>query len=115
VKVFLDSGKTIHWYDAIRMPASDFLTNFFAREGYKDGLHGLVLALLQAFYTLAVFAKVWEKQGFWEYDSKGFLEETRTELSAKGVELAYWIEKQGKIKATLAKRLVRKLKAKLNS
>lgn len=115
VKVFLDCGKTIHWHDAIRLPASDFLTNFFAREGYKDGLHGLVLALLQAFYTLVVFAKVWEKQGFWQYDSKDFLKETQTELSAKGDELAYWIEKQGKAKATLLERLIRRLKTKLSS
>ena len=52
------AGKKIAWFDAIRMPARDFLSVFFAREGYKDGLHGLVLALLQSFYALVVFAKV---------------------------------------------------------
>jgi len=113
VKNFLKSGKTIHWYDAIRMPASDFLTNFFAREGYKDGLHGLVLALLQSFYMLVVFAKVWEKQGFWKYDSKMFLSETGSELSAKGKELVYWLDKQGLKEAYFPKKLLRKLKAKL--
>mgnify|MGYP001612990870 CR=1 FL=1 len=64
VKNFIESGKKIYWSDAIRMPASDFILNFFRRQSYKDGLHGLVLSLLQAFYALIVFAKVWEKQKF---------------------------------------------------
>ena len=38
--------------DAIRMPMNEFLSRFFAREGYRDGLHGLVLSLLMAFYHL---------------------------------------------------------------
>src|SRR3989338_2744981 len=57
---FLKSGKKIIWIDAVRWPLSDFLTNFFARQSYKDGLHGLVLSLLQAFYALEVFSKIWE-------------------------------------------------------
>ena len=62
------SGKTLDWFDAIRMPANDFLKTFFAQKGYKDGLHGLVLSILQAMYMEVVFAKVWERQGFKEQD-----------------------------------------------
>lgn len=113
VKNFLESGKTIHWYDAIRMPASDFLTNFFARSGYKDGLHGLLLALLQAFYTLIVFTKIWEKQGFWEYDNADFLSETKTELSSKGKELKYWIDTLRNNNTHKVMKLLLKLKQRL--
>lgn len=87
---FLKSGKKLEWHDAIRMPFSDFLTNFFARQGYKDGLHGLVLALLQAFYTFVVFAKIWEKQEFPPYASDKFLSEVNQELKAKSKEYTYW-------------------------
>ncbi len=87
---FLKSGKKVFWYDAIRMPFSDFLTNFFAREGYKDGLHGLVLSLLQAFYTFVVFAKIWEKQNFPAYNSNHFLSQVNQELNAKTKEYRYW-------------------------
>lgn len=90
VENFLKSGKTVGWYDAIRMPFSDFLTNFFARQGYKDGLHGLVLALLQAFYTFVVFAKIWERQEFSPYASDKFLSEVNQELKAKYKEYTYW-------------------------
>lgn len=87
----LKSGKKIAWGDAIRMPVSDFLSVFFAREGYKDGLHGLVLAMLQAFYRFVVFAKVWEKEKFWQYDSRQFLEEISSELKKTKKEAFFWL------------------------
>jgi len=90
VETFLKSGKKAYWYDAIRMPFSDFLTNFFARDGYKDGLHGLVLSLLQALYTFVVFAKIWEKQNFPAYNSNQFLSQIKQELTAKAKEYTYW-------------------------
>jgi glycosyltransferase involved in cell wall biosynthesis len=69
-KNFIDSGGIISWEDTLKWPVFDFLKNYFALKGYKDGLHGLVLNLLQAFYTEVTFAKIWEKQGFPERDIK---------------------------------------------
>lgn len=93
-EVLLASGKKLEWIDAVRMPASDFILNFFRRQSYKDGLHGLVLSLLQAFYALLVFAKAWEKQGFWEYDSKNFVTDVKSELKEKGKEFSWWYTKE---------------------
>lgn len=59
---FINSGKSINWYDAIRWPANDFVKTFFPQKGYKDGMHGLILSMLQAFYSLIFFAKVWERK-----------------------------------------------------
>jgi glycosyltransferase involved in cell wall biosynthesis len=42
----------------------EFLSRFFAREGIKDGTHGLALALLQSFYEVAVSLKHWQSAGF---------------------------------------------------
>lgn len=91
---FIKSGKKVVWIDAMRWPLSDFLTNFFARQSYKDGLHGLVLSLLQAFYSFTVFAKIWEKQGFWEYDSKELAREVKSEFQAKAKEFSWWYTKE---------------------
>lgn len=91
---FLKSGKKITWIDTIRWPLSDFITNFFARRSYKDGLHGLVLSMLQAFYTLEVFAKIWERQGFWEYDSKDLTKDVKAELQTKSKEFSWWYTKE---------------------
>jgi glycosyltransferase involved in cell wall biosynthesis len=63
-----DMQYQLAWYDAIRFPLSDFLKIYFAQQGYKDGLHGLVLALFQAFYSFTVFAKFWEMEKFSERD-----------------------------------------------
>lgn len=54
----------ISWADAIKYPLDEFLKRFFFWEGYKDGLHGLVLSLLMATNRLIVFSKLWEKQKF---------------------------------------------------
>ena len=93
-EVLLASGKKLEWFDAIRMPVSDFILNFFRRQSYKDGLHGLILSSLQAFYALLVFAKAWERQGFWEYDSKDFARDVRIELKSKGKEFSWWYTKE---------------------
>ena len=77
------------WYDAIRFPASDFLKIYFAQQGYKDGLHGLVLALFQAFYSFTVFAKAWEMRGFPQRDvTPGAV---ARELKMREKEGRYWI------------------------
>lgn len=57
-------NKPVVWSDAIKYPLDEFLKRFFYWEGYKDGLHGLVLSLLMAANRLIVFSKLWEKQGF---------------------------------------------------
>ncbi len=87
----LKKGYTASWVDALRFPIRDFLKTFFAQKGYKDGLHGLVLSLLQAFYALVVFAKAWEKLGFKEYNDKRFLRLFQKEASALRKESQYWI------------------------
>lgn len=86
----IKSGTKITWIDAIRFPFNDFLKTFFAQKGYKDGLHGLVLSLLQAFYAEIVFAKVWEKEGFKEYNNSNFLHNLYSEYKKIKKELDYW-------------------------
>jgi len=46
----------------ILSPVSHFFRKFISNKGYKDGLHGFILAGLGAIYTLALYAKVWEYQ-----------------------------------------------------
>lgn len=89
VENIVSSGKRLQWYDALRLPAGDFLKTYFMQKGYKDGLHGLVLSLLQAFYMEVVFAKVWEKQGFEEKEIP--FEDVTKEMNEIGKEVKYWL------------------------
>ncbi len=120
VAQFLAHGKKIRWMDAIRFPAQDFIKTFFFQKGYKDGLHGLVLSMLQAFYAEIVFAKIWEKQRFEEYNSSSFLHETYKELVKIYHEIRYWYlserieETQNPLKRAALKAVRRRVNTKIN-
>lgn len=50
----------VRWHRLFLSPLSHFLRMFFSKNGYKDGFHGFVLALLDATYTFLLYAKIWE-------------------------------------------------------
>ena len=49
--------------DLILRPTQEFNSRFFSAQGYKDGLHGLIFSLLQAFSVCLIYIRLWEKQG----------------------------------------------------
>ena len=106
---YINKGYEFSYFDAIRFPLNEFLRRFFARKGYKDGFHGLILSLLMAFYHFLIFASLWEKQGFKEYDGDDFLKDTEKEFKRAGKEIFYWVskEKLEQIKNPLKKNLQR--------
>ena len=114
VENFLKSGKRIYWYDAIRMPVNEFLSVFLARSIYKDGLHGLVLSILQAFYALVTFCKVWERQKFWEYNNSKFLNEVKQEINKSFKDYKYWTQ-NANLKNLIRKIIGEKIWIKLRS
>ncbi len=79
--------------DLISIPCKEFLSRYFARKGYKDGLHGLFLSLLMAASHLVVLAIVWEKSGFKKIESREVLKSTEREFEKFGKDLKYWITK----------------------
>lgn len=80
----------MQWTDALRLPLADFLKTFFLQAGYKDGLHGLILSILQAFYAFLVFAKVWQKQGFSEQAQDHIVTKLLAEWTRAQHEISYW-------------------------
>lgn len=113
VKNITEQKKDLLWYEAIRMPVNDFVKVFFFQAGYRDGLHGLVLAIFQAFYAFVVYAKVWEKQQFTQKDLS--LNEIQQELTAAKDQIAYWqyTERLKEIKNPIY-RFIIKIKRKYN-
>lgn len=102
-------GYQFKWQDAISFPLKEFLSRFFAREGYKDGFHGLMLSMLMAFYHFVIFARVWEKQGFGEVKEINILYGTEQELRNGYRQILYWIfhEKAKAAKSPLKKVLLK--------
>lgn len=111
----LSSGKKITWQDAIGFPTQEFFRRFFEGQGWRDGLHGLVLSFLMAFYHFLVFVHVWEKQGFWEVGEKDIHQGVREEFKVKGKDFSYWLSKmQMDEKKSFAGKLFFKIKRRLS-
>lgn len=110
----ISKGYIFTWTDAVRFPFQEFLSRFFAREGYKEGLHGLVISMLMAFYHLVIFAKIWEMKGFKEVNNNNFINQTEKEFEIVNKEINYWFLNE-KIKSTknVFNRLRLKMKSKL--
>jgi len=84
-------GYSFNWLDAIRFPVNDFVKTFFLQKGFKDGIHGLVLSMFQAFYMGIVFAKLWEKEDFREVETPNFLQEVLSEFKDSKNKIIFWL------------------------
>ena len=110
------NGYEFKWQDAIAVPVKEFLSRYFAREGYKDGFHGLMLSFLMAFYHLLVTATVWEERDF-EKIEISVDKEIKGEFKKAYRDLMYWIadEKIKRIKNPFKRtyyKILRKIHAK---
>lgn len=54
--------KRVGILDLIFRPLSRFWRMFLARQGFRDGLTGLLVCSVSSIYLLALYAKVWEQQ-----------------------------------------------------
>ncbi len=89
-KELIDSGYKFEPADLISKPLGEFLSRFFAGEGYKDGLHGLVMAFLQFFSILLVYLKVWQAEENPPVKERVFTPVWQTVFRAKFREIHYW-------------------------
>lgn len=96
------SHSAFHWQDIINKPVDEFLRRYFLSEGFKDGLHGLTLALLQAFSEFIVVCKCWEIERFPEIPVDKINPGVQAIAKEKGSEINYWIDRQNKSQKILS-------------
>lgn len=109
-KNLVTSGYKFEWKDLISKPLGEFLSRYFALRGFEDGLHGLSLALLQAFSHLIMYLKVWELEGFEKRSLN--LNEVSEEATKAGKEINYWF-KYGNLSKNPLKKLLQRVGNKL--
>ena len=90
----ISSGYTFSWQDGVRMPVREFLSRYFARKGYLDGMHGLMLSIFMGLYHFVIFAFLWEKKQFSDKTSEINLLTVSEELRHAGRDTLYWIKKE---------------------
>lgn len=104
---------TFYWSRVLTKPASEFLRRFFVWEGYKDGVHGLVLSLLQGISFLIVELKVWEKAQFETKHDPKFLPHVFMILQKIKHDTYYWyFEKSSRSNSAVVK-FINKLRVKI--
>lgn len=99
IENLLKEGYRFNYLDAIRFPSQEFLSRFFAREGYRDGFHGLMLSIFMAFYYFVIFARIWESQNFKEIEDRDLINNVNKEFKKTNRELTFWFVNE-KIKNT---------------
>ena len=86
-------GEKFSLTKVLRDTSGEFFRRYFAWEGYKDGLHGFILAILQAFSFFVAGLKVWETGKFTQVTEKEVIESVKVEVKQSLSDLKYWYSK----------------------
>lgn len=92
---------------------AQFVSKYFAHEGYKDGMHGFVLAFLQMMYYFLVYFYVLEDRKFENTHSENMIKNFLQFLSSSLYEISFWGRQKGLIKISLMKVKLQKIIHKL--
>jgi glycosyltransferase involved in cell wall biosynthesis len=55
-----EDGRRAGWIDILVTPRLTFFRNYILRGGFRDGLAGLVISVMNSYYVAQKFAKLWE-------------------------------------------------------
>jgi len=105
--------KSLTLHDTIGKSISEFVSRFFKYEGYKDGAHGLVLAVLQMFYYFLVFFFYWESKKYFSLRTDNLVYESNYLFTQGTKEISHWIVRKKLVSPS--KTLKIKIISKLNS
>jgi hypothetical protein len=59
----VEQGRSFSWHQLLSHPSFTFLKMYVGRKGCLDGVPGLILSGLYAYYTFIKYARLWELQG----------------------------------------------------
>lgn len=63
-RTLYESKINFKWHNLFIPPLKEFRRRYLKGRGYKDGVYGLTLSLLMAFYRLSIYAKLWGLERF---------------------------------------------------
>lgn len=56
-----NKGKRVHGRDLFVLPVAAFIRTFILKQGFRDGVQGVIIAMFTAYSVFLKHAKVWEK------------------------------------------------------
>jgi len=84
---------------SLQKSLSEFIGRFFSSEGYKDGIHGFVLSVLQMFYYFLVYFYYWEKKKYLNIE-KDIPQTYQTFANNLHLETNFWLIKKNLVSAS---------------
>ena len=54
----LQDGRRAHWFDLVIRPPVSFLSHYISRQGFRDGLEGVLISVLSAVAVMVKYAKL---------------------------------------------------------
>jgi (heptosyl)LPS beta-1,4-glucosyltransferase len=105
----VSSGTSMTLLSTIKLSVSELISRFFAGQGYRDGMHGLILSILQSYYYFMVYGYYWEQMGYQELESESTIKSFPKKWFSHGLsETMYWDKAQTFAK-TIKEKLVRRM------
>ena len=92
--VYIQSNTQLQLTDTVRKALTEFVSRFFANEGYRDGMHGFVLAILQLFYYCLVQMYYWEYKKYPDEKLEVLVNSVSQFFQTGTVESNHWINKK---------------------
>lgn len=59
---FFEIGKRASWWHIVAYPTGKFIQNYLWRLGFRDGMPGIIVALMMSFHSFLTRAKLWQLQ-----------------------------------------------------
>jgi len=56
------SGRNVRTADLLLLPASAFARSYLVKQGFRDGVQGLIIAIFTAYSVFLKYAKLWERK-----------------------------------------------------
>ncbi|MGB9883375.1 MAG: glycosyltransferase family 2 protein [Microgenomates group bacterium] len=108
---YFKNKKQLTFAETIKKALSEFISRYFAAHGYKDGLIGLSLSILQMFYYFVVYFYYLELKKFKEEITENYSLLIKNFFQNGFFETNFWLEKEnleGNLKK-LKNKLINKL------
>lgn len=59
---FFHEGKRVSGWQIVAYPVGKFIQNYILRQGFMDGMPGIIIALMMSFHSFLTRAKLWQLQ-----------------------------------------------------
>lgn len=98
----VSSKKQLTFPEALSKGVQEFISRFFAGDGYKDGMHGFTLSFLQSIYYPLVFFYFWELNKYIKVDENEISTSVQKYYKDIFLQSAYWAPIKG-LKSSLSR------------